>query len=259
MSKGSFSIHAVPVATLPIPGWEAFFGQNDVEFRDLVFYVWLLSDGERHGLVDLGVPALPADFEALDKACQGVDVRSAFKDVRSLDEALAELGVQPDDIEFALITQTIAYHTGGLERRWLPNAHVYMSRAGVTEMLVNPPGHPPVGLYFTARSWSYVRELAMENRLHVVDEPTEVVPGVVFETTGGHHPGSAGVRVHTANGVVGLLETAFYQRNVDELMPIGIAEDASLCREVIKRYRAECDDVVAIHDPNNAKRFAVSS
>jgi hypothetical protein len=85
------------------------------------------------------------------------------------------------------------------------------------------------------------------------------VPGVFFETTGGHHPGSAGVRVATSAGVVGLLETAFVQRNVDEVVPIGIAENAALCRKVISRYRRECDLVIPIHDPANASLYQPDS
>ena len=94
-----------------------------------------------------------------------------------------------------------------------------------------------------------------EDRLTLTDKPVEVRPGIVFETTGGHHPGSGAVRVQTADGVVGILETAFLQRNVDEVRPVGVAENVAACRQAIRRYKEECDVVVAIHDPSNAERF----
>ena len=60
------------------------------------------------------------------------------------------------------------------------------------ELLLDNPGHPPRGFYFTEDSWQFLRKLLVEDRIQSVDKPTEVVPGIVFETTGGHHPGSAG-------------------------------------------------------------------
>ena len=38
MTTPVYSLHAIPVATLPAPGWEAFFGVNDQEFYDLAVF-----------------------------------------------------------------------------------------------------------------------------------------------------------------------------------------------------------------------------
>lgn len=257
--SADLSLSCVPIGTLPVPGWEAFFGVNDSALRDLAFYVWLISDGERHGLIDLGLPRDEQELHALNVGCQKIDPGSYFHNIKDLATALDELGVTPDDIDYVLLTQLETYHSGGLEPDLLPRAHVYLAANGLLEMLIDPPGHPPAALYFTPSSWSYVRVLAAEGRLHVVSEAVEVVPGVIFEPTGGHHPGSAGVRLTTGSRTLGLLETAFFQRNIDELLPIGIAEDAALCRRVIKDYRRSCDEVLAIHDPAHEKRFAPSA
>ncbi|MET7400667.1 hypothetical protein ABZS66_45030 [Dactylosporangium sp. NPDC005572] len=254
----TFSLSAAPVGRLPIPGWEAFFGRNDQEFHDLWFYVWLVTDGERTGLIDTGLPIGAADRAALDTANQALDPRCVFQDVRLLPEALDALGVRGEDVDFVLLTQTITYHTGGLLPDLLPRATVYAAYAGVREMLCAPPGHPPVEFYFTGPSWSYLRDLAVGGRLVLADGPVEVAPGLWFEPTGGHHPGSAGVRVQRADGLAGLLETAFFARNIDEELPIGIAEDAAACRRAIKHYRRVCDEVVALHDPGNAARFPIT-
>ncbi len=137
----------------------------------------------------------------------------------------------------------------------LPRAQFYLSRAGVREFLQGPPGHPPADQYFTRRGWSALRELAVDARLDCVDGPVEIVPGVVFETTGGHHPGSAALKITTGEGTTGLLETAFVQENLDRCHPIGICEDAATCRAVIRRYLHECDEVIPIHDMSNARQL----
>ena len=255
MTAPSYNLHAIPVATLPAPGWEVLFGSNDQEFYDLAFYVWLVTDGATLGLIDTGLPLDPQARARLDEANRALDERHQFNGVRILPEVLADYGIAPADIDFVALTQTITYHTGGLDAEILPRAHVYLSKAGIHEMLGEPPGHPASEHYFTAASWASIRQFVIDDRLHCVDEPTVIAPGIEFETTGGHHPGSAGLRIATHEGVTGLLETAFLDRNVAEARPIGIAEDASLCRRVIQRYRRECDRVIALHDPANAERF----
>src|SRR5207253_1245817 len=140
-------------------------------------------------------------------------------DVITLDKLLEAHFLAPEDIDFVLLTQTITYHSGGLVPELFPRAQVFMSRAGVKEFLLDTPGHPPRDLYFTEAAWAFLRKLLIEQRVHLVDDPTEVGPGLVFETTGGHHAGSAGVRVRTAQGTLGILETAFLKKNGDDAIP----------------------------------------
>ena len=41
-----YTLKAVPIASLPLPGWECFFGQNDTKFYDAIFYVWIVRNEE---------------------------------------------------------------------------------------------------------------------------------------------------------------------------------------------------------------------
>lgn len=244
------ALTACPVAVHEVPASKCFFGRDDDRVVELTFHVWLVrgEDG-RLGLIDSGLPPDADDLAALRTT-------GIYRDVRPLADVLAAHGVAPAQIDWCCITQPVTYHSGGLVPELLPRAQVYLSRAGITELLCAPPGHPPTEFYFTARSWAFLRELAIAGRLHVVDAPTEVVPGVVFETTGGHHPGSAGVRVRTRDeGLVGILETAFVQENVDAEIPVGISEHVAACRRAIKAWKGSCDVVLADHDPSLAARY----
>ena len=224
-------------------------------FHDLSFYVWIVRGDGRLGLIDTGLPLDEASRNRLIEACKTVAPECQMSDVKTLDALLQEERIDPSDIDFVAITQPISYHTGGLVPSLLPRAQVYVSRAGVLEMLLDCPGHPPRSEYFTEDGWVFLRQLLIENRLHLVDEPTEMAPGLVFETTGGHHPGSAAVTVQTNDGLVGILETAFLQRNIDDELPIGIAENVSACREAIRRYKKTCDLVLPDHEPSLAARY----
>lgn len=250
-----YTIQAELAGVLATPGWAILLGENDTGLHDLSFYVWIVSDGDRIGLIDTGLPIEAADRAALSatNADFGDDV--GFRSVRTLPEILRDRGIRPEDVSFVALTQTVTYHSGGIDADLLPNAVFHLARAGVLEFLVDPPGHPAPEFYFTARSWGSLRTLAIERRLHLVDTAAEIAPGIRFEVTGGHHPGSAGVLVATASGTVGILETAFVDRNVRLQRPIGIAEDAAAARRAMASFAERCARVVAIHDPGNAIEF----
>ena len=54
---------------------------------------------------------------------------------------------------------------------------------------------------------------------------------------------------------MGIIEMASLKRNIDEAHPFGIAENAAVCREVIRRCKRECDLLLAAHDPTIIDRF----
>ncbi|MBO9522397.1 MAG: hypothetical protein J7518_12740 [Nocardioidaceae bacterium] len=257
MPSKTFTVTALLAGVLPTPRWATTFGAHDTALVDLAFYVWVVSDGRTTGLVDLGLPLDPADAALLSTSNRAFG-DDGFRDVRLLPELLREAGLEGGDVDFVAITQTVTYHTGGLDAGLLPNATVYLPYAGVRELLVDPPGHPAPELYFTDRSWTALRRLAVEGRLRLVEDAADIADGVRYEVTGGHHPGSAAVQVRTAAGLVGLLETSFLQADLDAGTPIGIAEDVAAARRAIQRYRAACDHAVAVHDPGNAERFGPS-
>jgi len=243
-----WSIKPYAVATLPVPGWECVFGRNDCTMRGITFWIWVLRCGGITALIDTGLPA-GSDLDDLNRANQGLDAESVFTVHTTLAQILAAEKLSPADVNFALITQLVTYSTGGLSKLTLPNAKIYCAWEGMSELLTQNPGHPPKSFYFTPESWNYLRDLLIEDRIVFAKSAITVAPGLVYEPTGGHHPASAGVRVSTAKGVVGILETAFVQENVEKEIPIGIAENAAQCREAIRQYRAECALTIAGHEP----------
>ncbi len=257
MTRGEFTIRAELAAVLPAPGWAVLFGENDTSLHDLHFYVWVVSDGETVGLIDAGLPLDDAEANALGATNAGFGDPIGFRSVRKLPEILADAGVRPEDVAFVAITQTVTYHSGGLDASLLPNAVFYIAGAGVMELLSGAPGHPAPEFYFSEASWASLRTLAIAGRLRLVDHDAQILRGIRFEVTGGHHPGSAAVIVDTADGVVGILETAFLKRNLESGRPIGIAEDVAAARRAISSFRDRFDTVVAIHDPDNGRDFGI--
>lgn len=255
MTGDRYSIRAERAAVLATPGWAIMLGENDSTLHDLHFYVWIVTDGTTIGLIDTGLPLDRADADALGATNRAFGDTTGFRSTRTLAQILEDARIDPAAVTFVALTQTVTYHTGGLDAALLPNATFYLARAGVDELLGDPPGHPAPEFYFTASSWDSLRTLAIEGRLRLVADAEQIRPGIRFEVTGGHHPGSAGVLVSTAQGLLGILETAFFARNLETGRPIGIAEDAAAARRAMASFLARCDVVAAIHDPGNAEQF----
>jgi len=250
-----YVIRAELAAVLPAPGWAVVFGEHDTSLHDLCFYVWIVSDGKTTGLIDAGLPLDTAEADALGATNRAFGDEDGFRSVRTLPQILDEAGIRSEDVSFVAITQTVTYHSGGIDAALLPNAHFFLARAGVEEFLSGGPGHPAPEFYFSAASWASLRTLAIEGRLHLIDSSAPIAPGIQFEVTGGHHPGSAAVIIDTPSGVVGVLETAFLKRNLETGRPIGIAEDIAAARAAMVSFQDRFDTVVAIHDPDNARDF----
>ncbi|GAB2822418.1 hypothetical protein GCM10027022_11080 [Alpinimonas psychrophila] len=250
-----YVIRAELAGVLPTPGWAVMLGEDDPSLQDLYFYVWVISNGTTTGLIDAGLPLDDTETAALGATNQAFGDDGGFRSVRTLPQILDEVGVRAEDVSFVAITQTVTYHSGGIDSALLPNAHFYLARAGVEEFLSGGSGHPAPEFYFTASSWASLRTLAIEGRLHLIDSSAPVAPGIQFEVTGGHHPGSAALIVNTPEGLVGVLETAFVKRNLETGRPIGIAEDIAAARAAMLSFQGRFAKVVAIHDPDNVRDF----
>jgi glyoxylase-like metal-dependent hydrolase (beta-lactamase superfamily II) len=250
-----YSLRAYPMAEQMLPGWACLFGVNDTSLRRIVFYTWIAQGDGKTIVIDAGPPPGATEFEVLATACERVGPGCVFRRLNSLETVFSEAGVRPESIDFLLITQPITYHSGGLLAEYFPRAEVHMSRAGLFEFLLDKPGHPPRNCYFTEPTWAFLYRLLNEDRLQLADGSTDVAPGVGFESTGGHHPGSAAVKLKTGRGTIGILETAFVAANIDQERPIGVAEDVAACRRAIRRYKTESDLVLAIHDDSIMDRF----
>jgi glyoxylase-like metal-dependent hydrolase (beta-lactamase superfamily II) len=251
----NYSLRAYPAGEQDLPGWCCLFGKNDTSLHRIVFYVWIAQAGRKTIVIDAGFPPDPSDFETLTSACEQLDPACALRMLSTLDQVFDSSGITPDSVDAVLITQPITYHTGGLLPRYFPRAGVYIPRAGLWEFLLDNPGHPPRDCYFTEKTWQFLRQLAIENRLYLPDGPTEVFGGLSIEPTGGHHPGSAAVTLQTSKGLLGILETAFLDLNITQEHPIGLAEDAAQTRRVIRDYKRRCNPLLAIHDNGILERF----
>jgi len=160
--------------TVPRPAWAAEMAP-DARNRVTLAVRPLLVRGVRTLLIDSGVGDLGAHFAEeydLDRP-------------HTLDGALAEAGVTPDDIDIVLATHLHRDHAGGFMRREGNAVRPRFPRA----RYVVRRGEWDEAMQASEDEW-YVREqfapLADAGVLALVDEDQTIMPGVRVQRTGGH-------------------------------------------------------------------------
>ena len=211
-------------------------------------FIWLAQGGGRSVLVNAGLPQNPADLEILNDACRQAYHDNYFPPDRiwTPQERLAEVGLEPKDIDTILINSIGSYATGNIEL--FPNADVYMSRQGWIDFIApeRPPGYKRQVIfsdstltYLVTNGWSH---------LHLVGEEEEVLPGIKMFWVGCHHRGSMALSIQTKKGKVVISNSIFKYENFDPGIPIGVLENLFECQDALERIREEADIVIPMYD-----------
>jgi glyoxylase-like metal-dependent hydrolase (beta-lactamase superfamily II) len=226
----------------------------DIEDRvlDMDCYFWLIRSSAGITLVDCGWDRRVG--------LHGISPRYSHIDVEERDpvELLAGVGVAPGDVDRVIISHMHFDHVGNLDL--FPDATLVMSRAeyacwsGPESAQPRPP-HPVM-----SRDMQIVEDHRQRGRLHLVDEPSEVVPGVTVHPLGGHTPGQVLVEVTADTGIVLLASDAVhYHEELDENRPFYVFSDLD---ELVGGYdllrsKAGASDtwVVSGHDPLEMERY----
>jgi glyoxylase-like metal-dependent hydrolase (beta-lactamase superfamily II) len=204
--------------------------------------------------VNTGLPPDPDDLAILNDSCRAAHPQNYFAPdhIWPPRQVLAEVGVEPEEVDAVLITAMGAYATGNIEL--FPNAHIYMSRTGWLDVVAPTrpsDGHREVILtdatlvQLLTRAWP---------RVHLVDDE-EVLPGIRLFWVGCHHRGSMAVSIATARGRVVISDSIFMYENVEAGIPIGVLENIFECRDALERIRRKADIVVPAHDPAVLARY----
>jgi len=133
-----------------------------------------LVEGERTVLVDAGIGPFETD---------------GLVGGNLLDE-LAAIGVRPDDIDVVAVSHLHLDHDGWIATRdrgiTFPNAVVHMGRGDYERFVDN---EEDTRFRVARHKREAYRELLDAGRLELIDDVTEIVPGVVAMPTPGHTPG----------------------------------------------------------------------
>ncbi len=214
--------------------------------RPMSCYVWLLQNDTKTVLVDTGPSPQSASARGLP-----ID--------RDVTELLARLDVRPGDVDHVVLSHLHFDHTGNIDL--FPNATFSLSRAEL-DFWTGPYGsQPALAAPVESREVRQVLDLQRDERLVLIDEQHEILPGIRTTRVGGHTPGQTITSVDVAGSQLILAGDAIhYYEEMRENRLYKVFTDVS---EMLGTYAVLRDldarpgtTVVAGHDPEVMARFA---
>ena len=201
------------------------------------YYIWYIEGADKHILIDTGADAqLARDFRGFPA-----------QDISSFEDALASLGLKPEDIDIVIQTHLQWDHCANTSK--CKNARVIATE---TELLFALSPHPILAP-------TYRRESLKDLNFTLVKGPYEVIPGIELIPAPGHTPGTQAVSIQTEKGKAVLTGFCCIRENfeppetVREILPViapGIHLDAVEAFETALRIKSMADILIPMHDPS---------
>jgi hypothetical protein len=248
----TFTVQSFRVGETEVPGPEIFWMGGWGTWLPLALQVVLINGPGVTALVNTGPPP---DLRQINDLWGRLDPRATLR--REPGEEMAGVldaaGVQPADVTHVLLTPLQLYTTGNL--RLFDRARICLSRRGWVHFHTTHD-HPH------DRRWStFSREdlvhLVTEGwqRVRLLEDEDQVVPGLRTWWAGAHHRASIVVEADTAEGPVSISDAFFYYENVEENRPLGIGESLEEGLAVYDRVRRTARHIVPLYDPKVFERY----
>jgi glyoxylase-like metal-dependent hydrolase (beta-lactamase superfamily II) len=245
--KPTYEVFAVRYATIPdFPVNALIKGADPARKLDIAMTVWLVRGNGRNVLVDSGFYR-----EQFFKQWK-------VNDFVKPSEALAPLGVKPEDITDVIITHMHWDHADGMDL--FPKARIWLQKDEYA--------------YYTGEAWQQrathggiepddvlaAVKLNMEGRVGLVNgDAQEIIPGVTCYIGGKHTFQSQYVGVSSKEGTVILASDNMYlYENMEKHVPIAqtLDPDSNLrAQDRMKQLAASPKLIIPGHDPAVFDRF----
>lgn len=235
-----WAVYAVKYAdrNARVRGDSFVFDDHPAEPHGMDYFVWLLSNGRRHILVDTG-------FDQAEATRRNRPIQ------RDPSRAIEALGVAADQIDTVIITHLHYDHAGGLDR--YPAATFHLQVAEMAYATGPCMCHPTLQMPFTADHVCDMVRHVYAGRVQFHDGSAQVAPGVRVHRVGGHSRGLQVVQVDTAHGPLCLAsDAAHYYENFLRSKPFPIVADVAEMLDgfgTLLRLAGTHDRVIPGHDP----------
>ena len=245
--KPTYEVYAIRYAVIPdFPVAALVKGADAARKLDIAMAVWLVKGNGRNVLVDAGFYR-----EQFFKQWK-------IKDFVKPSDALADVGLKPEDITDVIISHMHWDHADGMDL--FPKAKIWIQKDEYT--------------YYTGEAWQQPRthggidpddvvaivKLNMQGRVGLVNgDAQEIIPGITCYTGGKHTWQSQYVGVNSKEGAVVLASDNMYlYENLDKHVPIAATLDAESnlrAQDRMKQIAANPRLIIPGHDPAMFDRF----
>jgi len=238
-----------------VPAPEVYWMSHWFEWETLYFYMVVIQGEGITAIINTGPPADLGELNKLWRAFAGERCQMLRNEGESPVEALSSIGLKAKDIQYILLTPLVCYADANVAL--FPNVKkVFISRKGWIEDFFAPPipTHLPPKIFMPDSVVIYLTTEIFD-RLHLVDQEEEVLPGIKMFWAGVHHRSSMAISVPTKNGRVIISDCFFKYGNIEKDIILGVTESIEECRRSYARIRHEADFTIPLYDPEVLQRF----
>ena len=246
MKSNVFVINVIKTGESEVPAPEVFWMNGWNQWEKLSFHALLLRNKNMNFLINTG---LPSDLSERNRAMVDFGGERCIFRPNDITSELKRLGVETSEINGISFTPLQDYTTGGIPL--FHNAKIYLDRRGWTEDIVAPRvrKHQPRNMFIPDQNLRYLMFDAW-NRVIFFDSmfPYNIVPGLTVMWVGCHHRSSLAFQISTRSGNVIVSDFSFKNRNLEENIPIGIAENTLECLDAYSKFRGK-GTFLSAYDP----------
>lgn len=256
----SFRVDVLCLGRFKVPAWEVFWMEkfNAVENEGLLpltLNMVVARDGEHTVVLNTGPSPDKRQFLSDTWVKLFGDEAGLFIDESEYPlNALASIGVKPEDVDHVIVTPFQTYSIGNINM--FSNAKICLSRKGWTELMAprykNHP-HDMREMCIPRENLEYLLFDAWD-RVVLLEDEDSPVDGISTFWSGVHHRASVGVKIESTAGSVIASDSFFYYENVEERWPIGINESMYEALDAYERVAEEADIVIPLYDPRVYER-----
>ncbi|MEH1122937.1 hypothetical protein [Micromonospora sp. CPCC 206061] len=249
----SFTVRALPVGRTEIPGPELFWMGEWDHWFPLSFHVLLLQRDGVTALVNTGAPDDLAPLNEIWTSILGERSRYERDATETIEAQLDRVGVRPADVTHVIATPFQLYTTAGIPL--FTNAQICLSKKGWVHF--HTTHQHPHDNRWTSLSRDVLVHLVTDawDRVRLLDDEDEVVPGLRTWWAGTHHRASIAVEADSAAGTVVASDAFFYYENVEDGRMLGINENMYEGLACYERTRRVADHIVPLYDPKVFDRY----
>lgn len=165
-------------------------------------------------------------------------------------EALASIGIEPDQVSLVVVTHFHFDHIGNLAA--FPNARYLLQRSELDYWTGPHGGRPAVASSVEEAEIRFIVEAQKAGRVDVADGDYQVADGITARLVGGHCPGQQVVTVGRDRPLVLCSDALHFREEMDRYMPFNVLFDvAKMYRayDLFNELEADGATIVPGHDP----------
>lgn len=245
----SFQLQVLKMGQCEVAGPEVYWMNHWNEWVTLFFWMVVIRGNGKTAIINTGPPA---DLTALNERWGG-----AFGDRGKLARveserpvnALASVGVKPEEVDYVLITPLQAYATANIQL--FKNARVCVSKRGWIEDFHAErfPMHVPREFRIPNDTLHYLMFDAPA-KIQLLEDEDEIIPGLRCFWAGVHHRSSMCYLIDTSEGRVAVSDCVFRYKNLEEMEPLGIQESLEEFYLTCNRIKREAEILVPLYEPD---------